>query len=290
MLAQATFTGETSTGWQTVYFSNPVLIDPNTTYVAAYFSSLGNYTGTSLYFTAPEINGPLTGLADGTDGPNGVYKYSLTPAFPNSSPAGVAPNYWVDVFFSAGSTPLPVQYLNFSASRENENVKLQWTTANEQNNKGFEIQRSSDRSNWKVIGFVTGVGNSQTSVDYQYTDLNLPSGTYYYRLRQIDFDGIAQLSKVIQVSFTENLALELKQNHPNPFNSGTTIDMVIPRSGRVSLMLYDPTGRPVQLLMDEYKSPGTYHVQVNRNGLSAGVYYYNLNALGQSLVRKMIIY
>jgi hypothetical protein len=102
-LAQATFTGETATGWQTVSFSAPVAITANTTYVAAYFSSAGNYVGTPNYFTSAVLNSPLTGLADGTDGPNGLYLYTGAPAFPTNSPSNKKPNYWVDVLYSSST-------------------------------------------------------------------------------------------------------------------------------------------------------------------------------------------
>lgn len=98
-LAQATFTNESGTGWQTVSFATPVAIAANTTYIAAYFSSAGNYTYTYYYFSSPVFNSPLTALADGTDGPNGVYSYSSNPAFPSSA-NGNKLNYWVDVLFS----------------------------------------------------------------------------------------------------------------------------------------------------------------------------------------------
>jgi len=102
-LAQATFTNETASGWQTVTFSSPVNITANTTYVAAYFSASGNYNGTANFFTTALVNSPLTALADGTDGNNGMYKYTATAAFPTSY-AGNKPNYWVDVVFTNGST------------------------------------------------------------------------------------------------------------------------------------------------------------------------------------------
>lgn len=136
---------------------------------------------------------------------------------------------------------------------------------------------------------MTGTGNSQTPIDYQYLDQNLTNGIYYYRLRQIDYDGNSQISKVLQVNFGEDLSLELMQNKPNPFNNSTYIDIVIPKAGIVQLMLYDQTGRPLQQLMNEYKAPGKYTIQVNRNGLSSGIYYYKLEALGQSITRKMTI-
>ena len=102
-LAQAVFTGETATGWQQVLFSSPVAITAGTTYIAAYHSGAGNYTSSTNYFTAAVTNGPITALADGTDGSNGIYVYSATPAFPSNTYQ--KSNYWVDAIFS--STPPP---------------------------------------------------------------------------------------------------------------------------------------------------------------------------------------
>jgi Domain of unknown function (DUF4082)/Secretion system C-terminal sorting domain len=106
-LAQATFSGETATGWQTVSFASPVVITSNTTYVAAYFSSFGNYVEDNGFFSSAVANGPLTALADGTDGGNAPFRYTGTPAFPNQNYKKA--NYWVDVVFSPGSnTPSAV--------------------------------------------------------------------------------------------------------------------------------------------------------------------------------------
>ena len=197
-----------------------------------------------------------------------------------------ATNSYVAIY---NSVPLPITLLNFTVTQQGDNALLKWTTTMEQNNKGFEVQRSTDQFGWTAIGFVNGAGNSETSRDYQYLDQNLPAGTYYYRLRQVDLNGHSTLSKVLDITFGGSMALELMQNRPNPVNNSTIIDIVIPKSGRVQLMLYDQMGRPVQTLMDEEKLPGTYSIQVNRNGLSSGIYYYKMNALGQSIVRKMTI-
>ena len=101
-LATATFTNETASGWQRVELTPPVIISPNTTYVASYFSAAGYYTATLNYFTQAVVNGPLTALADGTDGVNGVYRYGAS-AFPNQS--FLKSNYWVDVVFVPDTTP-----------------------------------------------------------------------------------------------------------------------------------------------------------------------------------------
>ena len=100
-LAQATFTNETTSGWQQVLFSSPVAVTAGVTYVASYFSPSGDYAATKPYFTTAVVNGPLRGLADGEDGANGLYRYTTSSAFPNSS--FQSSNYWVDVVFSTGS-------------------------------------------------------------------------------------------------------------------------------------------------------------------------------------------
>jgi hypothetical protein len=103
LLASAPFGGETASGWQEVALPSPVAIAPNTTYVASYHSTPGYYVSSTGYFTSAVVNGPLTALADGTDGPNGIYKYGA-PGFPAQSYR--QSNYWVDVVFTA-SAPGP---------------------------------------------------------------------------------------------------------------------------------------------------------------------------------------
>jgi hypothetical protein len=100
LLATATFTGESTSGWQTVFFAHPVAIKAGTTYIASYHTNTGNYADDIGFFSKGGVtNGPLTALANGVDGPNGVYHYGASSAFPattyNSS------NYWVDVVLTS---------------------------------------------------------------------------------------------------------------------------------------------------------------------------------------------
>ncbi|MEH2588343.1 VCBS repeat-containing protein [Bradyrhizobium sp. AZCC 1721] len=94
LLATATFTNETASGWQSVTFSNPVTLTPNTTYVASYHTNVGHYSVSPDYFTSNVTSGPLTAFANG----NGVYVYSSNRAFPTNTYSGE--NYWVDVMFN----------------------------------------------------------------------------------------------------------------------------------------------------------------------------------------------
>ena len=106
LLGSATYTGETSSGWQQKLFTTPIAINANITYVVSLFSPSGHYAATDPYFTQAVINGPLRALASGEDGPNGLYRYSSTSVFPNSS--FNSSNYWVDVVFTtSGGTAGP---------------------------------------------------------------------------------------------------------------------------------------------------------------------------------------
>ncbi len=109
LLGSVTFTGESSSGWQQANFSTPIAIAANTTYIASYHTNVGGYSADQQYFASTGVtNGPLTALASGVDGPNGVYLYGATSGFPNNSYQST--NYWVDVVFSTSSissTPTP---------------------------------------------------------------------------------------------------------------------------------------------------------------------------------------
>jgi hypothetical protein len=106
LLATATFTNESASGWQQVNFGTPVAISPNTTYVASYFDPKGEYSFDSNYFTSGVTNGPLAALASGVDGGNGVFNYSSASSFPTQT--FNAGNYWVDVVFTPNSSAPPV--------------------------------------------------------------------------------------------------------------------------------------------------------------------------------------
>jgi hypothetical protein len=105
LLATATFTGESATGWQQVLFSSPVAISAGTTYVASYYAPNGGYAYTGGYFAGSGAdNGPLHALASGVDGANGLYMYESSSRFPSNSYNNT--NYWVDVVFTASSSGL----------------------------------------------------------------------------------------------------------------------------------------------------------------------------------------
>jgi hypothetical protein len=102
-LAEATFAGESASGWQEVTLDTPVAVTANTTYIASYHAPAGHYAFNSQYFATGKHNPPLHGLAEGTDGPNGVYKYGASGSFPTDT--FNSGNYWVDVRFERVVAP-----------------------------------------------------------------------------------------------------------------------------------------------------------------------------------------
>jgi hypothetical protein len=98
-LGSVTFTNETQSGWQQARFDSPIPINANTTYVVSYRAPQGHYSGDTGFFTTAGVdNGPIHALRDGEDGPNSVYRYGTTTAFPTQTYQ--SSNYWVDVVFN----------------------------------------------------------------------------------------------------------------------------------------------------------------------------------------------
>jgi hypothetical protein len=124
LLASATFTGETASGWQQVSFSTPVTIAANTTYIAGYLAPKGHYSDTASGFASSGVsNPPLSALANSTS-PDGVYAYSAVSTFPTSSYK--ATNYWVDVNFEPAPTTPPGQVTNVSATAGPGSATVTW--------------------------------------------------------------------------------------------------------------------------------------------------------------------
>src|SRR5574338_243249 len=108
---------------------------------------------------------------------------------------------------------VPVELTSFVASVNGKNVDLSWITATETNNSGFEVERKSANSNWQKVGFVNGNGTTTEKQSYFYSDKNLSEGKYSYRLKQVDFNGTFEYSKVVEVEVVAPNKFELAQNY-----------------------------------------------------------------------------
>jgi hypothetical protein len=187
--------------------------------------------------------------------------------------------------------PVPVELTSFTASANSAGVLLNWTTATEINNHGFEIERSQDNETFYRIGFVEGTGTTTEIQSYSFVDDIEYSGvkTYYYRLRQVDLDGRSQYSDAVNVDFDIPKDFVLSQNYPNPFNPSTKITYALPSQSPVVIKVYDLTGQEVITLVDEVKEAGTYEINFNALNFSSGVYIYQMRAGDFSSVKKMSI-
>lgn len=185
--------------------------------------------------------------------------------------------------------PLPVELNSFAAVVENENVILNWTTNTEKENAGFDIERRADKI-WNKVGFVEGKGNSEVPSVYTFADKKLNSGSYSYRLKQIDYNGNFEyydLAGLVNIGTPDKF--RMSQNYPNPFNPTTKIDFTIPVAGNVILKIYDLSGREVVTLINEFRAAGYYTVDFNGANLASGMYYYKLTAGNNTSVKKMVV-
>lgn len=186
--------------------------------------------------------------------------------------------------------PMPVELASFTSVINGNNVNLNWTTSTETNNAGFNIERSTINGSWQKITNVTGNGNSTTGHSYSFTDKNLNIGSYNYRLKQIDFNGNYEyfnLSNEVSIGVPDKF--NLSQNYPNPFNPSTKINFNLPTDGKVSLKIFDMSGKELMTLVNEVKTAGYYSVSFNASEIPSGVYFYSLSADNFTATKKMIL-
>jgi len=195
--------------------------------------------------------------------------------------------------------PISVELISFTAEVVNGNVELQWQTATETNNAGFEIERSQDQvvksqNDWKKIVFIKGEGTTTELQTYSFTDNEVEPFRYKYRLKQIDFDGTFTYSEDVEIEVINPEGFLLHQNYPNPFNPSTKISWQIPEVANVTLKVYDMLGNEVVTLVNEELSCGEYEFEFNihsgsvRN-LTSGIYFYQLKAGKFIETKKMIL-
>ncbi|HEY3251339.1 MAG TPA: T9SS type A sorting domain-containing protein, partial [Ignavibacteria bacterium] len=195
--------------------------------------------------------------------------------------------FFSDFALTDASAPLPVQLCSFNASVNNRTVNLEWITCSEVNNMGFDIERRqynpeiNNYNEWTKVSFVNGNGTTNEQKIYLYKDNKLVSGKYQYRLKQIDYNGNYEyfdLNSPSEVVIGRPNAAELYQNYPNPSNPNTKVDFQIPFDSKVSLRIFDITGKEVAVLIDKQVDAGFYTSDFNGSNFASGVYFYRLIA------------
>jgi len=203
---------------------------------------------------------------------------ALTPG--NASLFSIASNGNI---FKFQDSPLPVELASFTYSVSGRDVNLKWITSSEQNNSGFEVYRINDganrivTSNWTNIGFIQGKGTTNGNTVYDFSDKNLTSGKYYYRIKQIDYNGNYEYFDLNGVAIIGTPSkISLGQNYPNPFNPVTNIGYEIPQDARVTMKVYDITGREISTLVNGSQAAGYHTVIFDASKYSSGMYFYKI--------------
>jgi hypothetical protein len=184
---------------------------------------------------------------------------------------------------------LPVELTSFTGNVSNGNVILNWSTATEINNQGFEVERKIADGQFLTIGHVQGNGTTTERKDYSFTDANAQIGNYTYRLKQVDFNGTFEYSNEIFVDVTAPLEFALDQNYPNPFNPTTTINFSLAEPSFVKLAVYNLLGEEVKVLVNENRAAGSFNVTLDASSLPSGMYLYKIETAKYSSVRKMML-
>lgn len=234
--------------------------------------------------------------ADSSALPNINYEYRVR-AFNGSTFSGysnLASGYFV-----------PVELNSFTAMVHNNSVQLNWQTASELNNHGFEILRSTQNDVWNTIAFIKGKGTITEASDYSFdddisellSDSKSKSLSIKYRLNQIDLDGKENLLDFIEVEINKLPGqFTLEQNYPNPFNPSTNISFGLMIDSYVTLKVFDILGREVATLVNEELSAGEYTVELNINNelrtknyqLTTSIYFYRLTARNFTATKKLM--
>jgi hypothetical protein len=186
---------------------------------------------------------------------------------------------------------IPVELISFTGTLSENGIKLQWSTASEINNQGFEIQRSIDDEDFKAVTFIEGAGTTTENTLYSYLDNPVINNgdVIKYRLKQLDYDGTFSYSNIVRIEVGSPKEFSLMQNYPNPFNPSTIISYQLPNDGFVSLKVYDLLGNEITTLVNDEKEAGKYEVIFDASVLPSGVYFYTLRAGNFVNTKKMML-
>lgn len=188
---------------------------------------------------------------------------------------------------------VPVELSAFSASVDKGIVTLNWETATELNNNGFEVQRKIDNNEFHTIGFVKGNGTTTEKQNYTFTDKNVTSGSFSYRLKQIDFDGRFEYSHEVEVDIVPSV-YALEQNFPNPFNPSTSIAFSLASDASVVMTVYNLLGQEVAVIVNGTLNAGQHSILFDASNLNSGLYFYRIDVSGVdgssfSSIKKMML-
>ncbi len=220
---------------------------------------------------------------------------------PNGSPYYGTPEWgsitsdWVSSFSPftfGGASPdaLPVEMIYFEAEAvDNKYIQLKWSTAIEIYNKEFQVERSTDAQNWATIGSVAGHGNTTSEIQYTFDDKAAIANTrYYYRLKQVDFNGAFKYTGIATAIITNNEPFSLKDFIPNPTMGSTSMVAFAPADQEITLEMFDLVGRKV--MSNKHRlTTGMNQIDLEVLPLAAGTYAVVITSDNGVYAKKLVI-
>ena len=282
-------------------FHSPAAADGNEGIMRQYRILPANNSGLNatlrFYYDESELNGIAESDLALFKSPDGTNSWKNNGGTVNATDnyvelAGIGSfSYWT---LADVGHPLPVELISFTAIPDGKFVTLNWTTASELNNRGWDIERRIENkengfSEWSKVGFVSGTGNNTSLLVHSFKDQSVSSGSYQYRLKQIDLDGSFSYSKTVEIQVNIPTEFALYQNYPNPFNPTTVIRFEIPVTSFVNLTVYNALGEKVATLINQQMESGIYLWNFNADNYPSGIYIYRLNAGDQVFTKKMML-
>jgi GEVED domain/Secretion system C-terminal sorting domain len=177
-------------------------------------------------------------------------------------------------YIHRGTAPLPISLLSFAGRKQDKTNMLEWSTASETNNKGFELQRSANGTDFTSIVFVNSKaigGNSSAQLNYNFADVTPLAGTNYYRLKQVDKDGKFSMSHIVAIKGLKPTSLQLVNVYPNPTANKLNVNIESPVTENITLFVTDMAGKTL-INLRKAVAVGDNNIELNVSALPTGSY------------------
>lgn len=222
-----------------------------------------------------------TGWANwtGTFSHTGTVRFAIQYYITQGGPSGNYSNFIGLDLVQVKGPVVPVELTSFNANVKDGSVILNWATATETNNSGYEVQRKQD-GQFVQVGFIKGSGTTTETRNYSFVDNKLDAGKYIYRLKQIDLDGSFEYSNEVEVNIAAPSVFALNQNYPNPFNPSTKINFSLAVDSKVTLTVFNILGQKISTLVNSNYGAGVHAVAFDATKLNSGIYIYKMEAAG----------
>ncbi len=254
------------------------------------YQNYGNWNGagTVVGYVGIRINGDRMGFMEVSWNDDGAVDevtvtVALTGAMHPDDPA-------VASIDAGDCVALPVELIEFKGEVRNGVTSLQWSTASEINNAGFEVQRSTDGKDFRKLGWVEGEINSSRKLSYEFTDDTvMPNREYYYRLKQVDVDGGSQFSNVVTLTNRDESQFMLHDIAPNPVtNSQLFLQLSAGSENQLMLEVYNTVGQRILEQNINAKEGMNQHI-LDIESLANGTYFVKVSGGDNSSYKKVIV-